>query len=264
MTGKEQRQTLPNFIYLEKAKQTMEIEHKKTTLEDNAAIYQKGEEREESKSTKQKWKELDTKGKWSFFVDYYLFKLILIVAAAALLGSLLYTTLKPRPDEQLYVIMLDNILDLEGTEDYFEKAIEGIGYDPDKNRIMLNDSLSSQSASDLSNISTYAFAGTLDVLIAPETALQNYAKSSLLAPLEELPADILAAIPEEDRFYYTNEKTGELHFYGVRLDDTEFYKTLNKQGYDRSYTFSITQTGEYMDNAVKLLRYMLGLPATEE
>ncbi len=242
----------------------MQIQHKKTTLEDDAAIYQKSEDREENKSTKQKWKELDAKGKWNFFVDYYLFKLIIVIAVVALLGSLLYTTLKPRPDEQLYVVLLDNILDLEGTEDYFEKAIEGIGYDPEKNKIMLNDSFSSQSPSDMSNISTYAFAGTLDVIIAPETALQNYAKSSLLAPLEGLPEDILAAIPEEDRFYYTNEKTGELHFYGVCLDNTEFYKTLNKQGYDRSYTFAITQTGEYIDNAVKLLRYMLGLPAQEE
>lgn len=241
----------------------MEIDHKKTALDDDAAIYKKLEDREETKNTWQKWKELDARGKWNFFVDYYLLKLVFTLAAGGLLVALLYTTLKPRPDEQLYVIMLDNILDLQGTEEYFASALVGIGYDPEDDRIMLNDALSSQSAADLSNLSTYAAAGTMDVLIAPETALQTYAKASLLAPLDDLPEDILSAVPKEDRFYYTNDESGELTFYGVRLDNTEFYKSLNKQNYDRSYTFTICLTGENTENAIRLLRYMLSLPQVQ-
>lgn len=243
---------------IQKERQAMQnIDHKKTALSDDASIYEKRGQRDEDKTTRQKWNELDAKGKWQFFVDYYLLKTVVIIAVIALLSSILWTSFKPRPEERLYVIILDSILDLEGTKTYFADAIEGIGYDREKDTIMLHDSLTSMSPSDASTISTYAFAGTIDVLIAPDTALQRYASGSLLAPLDDLPQHILDRIPEENRFYYTNEKTGELHFYGVRLDDTVFYQSLNKQKYDREYVFSIVGSGQFIDNAVKLLDYML-------
>lgn len=248
----------------------MDINNKKTTLDDDAAIYQKNEERDESKSTKEKWNELDFKGKCQFFVDYYLVKLIIITAVVVFAGFALYTTLKPRPKPKVNLVMLDSLLDIEATQDYFEEAVSKIGWNAKKETIVVHDGFSSKAPIDASNISTYIFAGTLDVLIAPEDSLDHYAhqsaadhEKSVLLNLDELPKDILDALSEEDKFYYTDDETGVVHFYGVRLDKTEFYKTLNVHDYDRTYIYTFVSTGKLTDNGIMLLRYMLGLPQPE-
>lgn len=245
----------------------MEIEHKKTTLDDDAAIYQKGPDRDENKSVKEKWSELDFKGKCHFFFDYYLLKLVFATAIIALIGGILYTTLKPRPKAIVGAVIIDSLLEIENTQQYFKDALTEIGGDPNKEKIELHDTFSSQIPNDTSTISTYIFAGTLDVLIAPESALQHYCENSILVDIGNLPEDeqplirdILDAVSEEDKFYYTDPKTGEKHLYGIRLDNTGFYKTLNTQNYNRTYIFTLVKTGEHLLNGVKLLRYMLGLP----
>ncbi len=245
----------------------MDINNKKTTLGDDAAIYQRSEERNESKSTREKWSELNFKGKCQFFVDYYLIKLIIITAFVTFVGFALYTTLKPRPEPMVNIVMLDSLLDIDATQDYFEAAVSDIGWNSKKETIAVHDGFSSQIPTDVSNISTYIFAGTLDVLIAPEASLDHYAhqsaaehEKSVLLNLDGLPQDILDALSEEDKFYYTDEETGTVHFYGVRLDKTDFYKTLNVHDYDRTYIYTFVSTGKLTDNGVKLLRYLLGLP----
>ena len=84
---------------------TADNKSEKTTLEDDAAIYAKRDERPAG----EKFKDLQGQEKWQFFKDYALGKIIAGILILALLVSLLYSTFKPRPETIMYVAIINNI-----------------------------------------------------------------------------------------------------------------------------------------------------------
>lgn len=240
-----------------------DIDQKKTVLEDDASIYQKREEREESKSVKEKWSQLDAKGKWQFFLDYYLLKLVLILFFGGILVALLYTTLKPRPDELSYIALLDSRLDPNALEDFLETAIVDMGLEPEDYTIFCNSSLSSTSSSDGTTISTYMYAGTIDFFIAPAEALEHYYNANTLLALDlHLPADIAAALTEEDYFYAVSPVDNNSHIFGICLNGTPFMEKTNLHGATTTYYLAVTANGDNVldGDCWRVIRYILGLP----
>ncbi len=88
------------------------MEDKKTTLDDNAAIYGKRDERD----TKEKFAQLKGKDKWDFFKDYILGKLIIITASVVFAVFILYSIFGPKPETLMYVAVIDDPLGNENLE----------------------------------------------------------------------------------------------------------------------------------------------------
>ncbi|MBO7649698.1 MAG: hypothetical protein J6S79_03030 [Lachnospiraceae bacterium] len=250
------------------------LEGKKTTLDDDAEIYKVGTERSDGKSARQHWKELSRKGKWDYFVTYYLWKIALVLVVCALIGYMVYAAVRPKKDPLVYLAVIDSVLEADRLNIYFEDLSREI--DGGKHPISVDTRLTSSvlTTQDMGAISTYIYAGDLDIMVAVEAALTSYAKSGMLCDLSEtLPADILAAIPEEDRFYYhyvpdKNAPAGDSErdiFIGIHVAEQEFIKSTNLTGYPIDYLLTLVATGKHVKdgNTFKVLRAIYGLPQTE-
>ena len=247
------------------------LEGKKTTLDDDAEIYKVGTERSESKSTRQHWKELSRKGKWDYFVSYYLWKIALLLVVCVLIGYMIYAAVRPKKDPLVNLAVIDNVLDEDRLDKYFETLSREI--DNGRHPISVDTRLSSSTLTtqDMGAISTYIYAGDLDIMVAVEAALLSYAKSGILCDLNAtLPSDLLAAIPEEDRYYYhyvpdKDASAGESErdiFVGIHVGGKEFIKTTNFTGVQIDYILTFVATGKHVKdgNAAKVLRAIYGLP----
>ena len=175
----------------------------------------------------------------------------------------------------MYLAVIDSVLDEDRLDIYFRELSHEI--DPSgKAKIAVDTRLTSsiRTDQDMAAISTYIVAGTLDIMVGVEAALSTYAQNGMLCNLADtLPADLLAAIPEEDRYYYhyvpeKNSAAGDTErdiFVGINVAGKEFIKTSNLTGYDIPYILTLVATGQHVKdgNAFKVLRGIYGLPQTE-
>lgn len=253
-----------------------DLEGKKTTLNDDAEIYKSGAERSDNKSARQHWKELSAKGKWQYFMTYYFWKLALGLAVLILVGYMIYSALKPEPKELSYVVILDNSLSADRLDEYFKDI--AVKVDPTKSSAVTVDTRltsSLRTTSDIAAISTYIYAGSLDILIAVEPALFNYAQNGIICDLEKtLPADILAAVPEEKRFYFHYTPDGESPLgsdekdilVGIRLDGMDLIEKTKFSTGETGYILTLVTTGGHVKDGTtfKVLRAILSLPQISE
>lgn len=251
----------------------MEINGKKTTLDDDAEIYKRGEDRSENLTTKEKWKTMTKKERRTFFMTYYFWKIMLGLAVVILIGYIIYCAVRPKPNELAYIVVLDNVLNPQMVEDYFEKAVEDMGYTKKEAIINGDTSLSSSNntPTDAQAISTYIFAGTLDIMIGTEEALGLYASRGVIADIREyLPADILSSLHEDDLvlYHYVPEKDADPNdterdiCIGFRLDGTELIDSTKYISEETGYLLTIIVNGKNVKSgeAYDVIRYMLGLP----
>lgn len=113
----------------------MELKNKKTTLGDDAALY---EHRTSNMTTKEKWNSLDKKGKWDFFMAYFLPKIVGIGIVGGLLISLLVTIFKPKPDKYISFTVSDMLMSEEEINVLKSDFLEYKNLDPEKNTVQIN------------------------------------------------------------------------------------------------------------------------------
>jgi len=82
----------------------MNIKNKKTALSDDAALYS----HKEDVSEQEKWASMTGKERWRYFADYYLGKIVVTVIILAVVGSILYTILTPKPEVVLSVAVVED------------------------------------------------------------------------------------------------------------------------------------------------------------
>lgn len=237
-----------------------DVDNKKTILGDDASIYQKKEDREESKSARETWRELDFKGKVRFFCDYYLLKLLLVLVVTCAVIYGVYLAVAPKPNEELYLVFLNCQVSQDALTSYFDDALVGMGYDPEESKITCNTSLTTTSPNDASTISTYLVAGTVDVLVGTKEALSRYYDNGFALLLDEntLPQDIKSALEEDDYLTVYCSQIDTTGPFGIRLNDT----SLCKEAYpsETDLYLVVLTTSERSENAYRLIRYLLDLP----
>lgn len=247
----------------------MNIENKKTALDDDAAIYQRIEETESAKSERQKFSEMDLKGKYRYFMDYYALKVLIGFLIALLVGYIVYVAVRPKPDTVAQIVVVDSPWAKYTLDSYRETLEKDLGLTPEKEEILLNSSYQSANSSDITAISTFLFANTLDIIISTRPEALRYAENAVFLPLEEkLPADLLAVIPEED--YLQCERTdeesdGKTHVYAIRVNNTAFGKYVTPEGYNppEMYLGIHPCSDERVELSFNILRVMYGLPIPE-
>jgi hypothetical protein len=188
-----------------------DIENKKTTLDDDAAIYKHNTDRDEKNSPIRKFSELKGEEKKQYFKDYIMKPLIIGVIVVVFAIYFIVTSLTDSKTYKFYLACVNPYyMDNDAMQahvdylaDYWNlEGHEVAVYDSD---ITLNDS------SGLSTFVTYLNAGTIDVVIGTKDELSSYGR--LFIDLNELEEEYKSLIPEEAlcdfTYTYTSSKTGE-------------------------------------------------------
>ncbi len=253
------------------------LDGKKTQLDDDAEIYKIGTERSDNKSAGQHWKELDTKGKWQYFANYYLVYVVAILAGVFFLTYIIYSAMKPKPKELGYIVILDCELNANMANDYFQNIPKELGYTAKEATITVNTGLTSSqnTVADMQTLSTYFFAGTVDILVTKKETVGLYAQAELLYDVRDiLPDDIKAALKEEDYFTYHfvpddhSPKDSVEHdiVVGICMDGLPLVEETKYVDGATNYIWTFVRSGDGVKtgDSFRILRYLLGLPQVEQ
>lgn len=238
----------------------------KTILDDSAAIYQKREE----KSERQKFSEMKTfSDKIKYIRMYYLAKVLGITTVLALVISVIYTMVKPKPECVLRIAFVNSQFSDEITEemeqdfinsDYFTLGeMEELIFDGTTYRMNSVD-YTAQMA-----LSTHIMAGDIDMMIAPESYFLDYAFNSTFGNLEQILPQKLkdkvegqtfsCKLRQDDEEY--EDATGDEYFVGVYIENTAFWDKYKIHDYNKEpLVAGIVISSEHKDNAIAYLNYL--------
>lgn len=244
----------------------MDISDKKTTLDDSAAIYQKREE----KSERAKWKDLKGfKAKWEHFKAYYLLKTFIWVCVIAFVGYAVYEIFAPEKERVLYAAVLDMVI-LDSEKENLQSGYEDyISFDEETQEILIDNTIMISSNTDGSaaqKFTAHAYAGDIDILIARESVLVQYAGAYLLPLSEQLPADLYESFSEYYCYATPVEKDGSQGKeapYGIYITDFVEHAPYYK---DEPIVLAICGNSKRTENAEAFVRYLWerGERVTEE
>lgn len=172
------------------------IDFKKSTLDDDASIYQKKEERDDAKTAKQKWAALNGAEKRQYFKDYYMKPLLVGAFILILVVYAVYTSVRDNATTKFYLaVMSEYYMDNEAMEAHLETLEEHWQFSKRERAVYSTDLSLSDSAS-LSTFVTHLYAGSLNAVIGTKEQLSNYGYYFTDFE-EELSEEIYDQIPEE-------------------------------------------------------------------
>ena len=238
----------------------MDIKNKQTALDDEAEIYQRREEESSSKTEREKLAELSFKGKVQYLWDYYALKAFFVLVGVGLLVSLLVFMLRPKPDRVADITILDSPWYPQAVQDYSDILLKHLELDKEANEVLISDGLRFGGGSDLMAVTTHMAGGDLDILIGTREAIVQYSENGALVPLDTLPADILALIPEEDRISSDKIEDEGLRDYAFNLKGTAFTKYVDPEGMvptDMYLGVCRNTRPERSDNIAAIVRIMI-------
>ncbi len=235
----------------------MDISEKKTTLDDSASIYQKREE----KTDKQKWKELKGfKAKWEHFKAYYLLKVFIWACVLGFVGYAVYEMVAPDPERMLYVAILDTVVQTDEMEELRVGYEEYISLDTKTQDVYFDNLIMVSNQSDPTSaqkFTAHAFVGDIDIIIAREGLIKEYAGYYLRPLSDQLPADLYEEL--SDKYCYARAvdadgNVGEELPYGFYIG--EYAET--SPYYGEQIVLAVVGNSKRTDNAEAFVRYLMG------
>lgn len=236
---------------------------KETRLQEDAYIYSKREETDE----KQKWKNLDRAGKFQYFKDYYLKKLIIGGLAAAGVIWLLVTVLTPEPEMDLYIALINSSAPQEKEELLTGELAALLGSESVEN-ITLDSSyfihleeMDQGSLGSIQRLSAQAYTKMVDAVIADEEEFHYFARQGYFMDMAEaLPTDLYSRLADNiylDRMELEKSegiRYGEDIAYGISLKGFEGFEAL-ETGMENPVLGIVANT-EKRENGIKALKYL--------
>ncbi len=238
----------------------MNIEHKKTALDDDSVLYQK---RDDSLGKKD-LSDLNGRQKIGYFKDYYLKAVIVAIIAAAVLASLIYTIFFRHQVTVLSVALMNDVW-MERSDDFSQTLRDYYGL-TDKNEYIQVDYYNTDDYAAQMKFVTLAGAGEIDVMLSSEDTYLQYAKLGYFEDLSQvLPADVYAnwkdrmieTQQEETDDYGKVIQTWPAAPYGIDISGNKRYEEYG--GTDTRVILSIMgNTKDNMDHIVMFLKFLEG------
>lgn len=234
----------------------MEISKKKTALDDSASIYQKREE----KSDKEKWRELKGfKAKWEHFKAYYLLKVFIWACVLGFVGYAIYEMVAPDPERMLYVAILDTVVGNDEMNALSAGYAEYISMDEETQDVYFDNMIMVSNQSDPTSaqkFTAHAFVGDIDIIIARESLIKEYAGYYLRPLSQQVPGDLYEALA--GRYCYASAvdadgNVGEELPYGFYIAD--FAETMPY--YNEPVVLAIVGNSKRTENAEAFVRYLM-------
>lgn len=231
---------------------------KETILDDNAAIYTP----REKKTEKQKLSEMTPNEKFEYLKTYYLGKTMIVIIILGFVGYLAYSMLTPTSQTVLYGAVINYTISEETALSVQNDFADYLKLNADKSNILLdtsfylgnNDDFSQYTMSSQQKLSTYIFAGEIDIIIAPESVMSTYASAGFLDKLTNiLPTDLNNKL-KDSMYYSTSTEDPIRSAYGVYIDDSNVYEPIGTVT-DRP-VFAVLANSSYKDNGVAFLNYI--------
>jgi len=234
----------------------MDLSEKKSTLDDTASIYQRREE----KTDKEKWKELKGfKAKWEHFRAYYLLKTFIWVCVVAFVGYMLYEMFAPEKEKLIYVAVLDTVLMNDVVEDLQAGFEAHMGMDEKKQETLFDNTMNVSNTKDAASaqvFTVHAYVGDIDVLIAPESVIKQYAGTYVRNISSVLPEDVYQEVEERLCFVGANgyEVESEYsHPFGIYISDL----VVPSPYCNEKIVLAVCGNSKRGENAVEFIRYLL-------
>ncbi|MGN0506351.1 MAG: hypothetical protein ACI4FZ_07300 [Lachnospiraceae bacterium] len=234
----------------------MNIENKKTVLDDEAAIYSR-----EERSEQEKWKDMNGKQRWDYFKSYYLMKIVAAILIIAFVGSILYTVLSPKPDLVFSLAVINSAMTQEQMQLAKTEFEEIIGLDSETQETCFDDGyyFYEREYESLQKFATYNAVGQLDATVMPMSVFEKYAPTGyFVSPAEKLPTDLyLELSPYLVECKMVDEEgvpiEGSETVMGIRIDETWLFADIKTK---EPVILSINLAASNMDNVIEFLRYL--------
>ena len=225
---------------------------KKTTLNDDAALYEK---RVDGMS-KEKWQEMNAQEKAAFFKDYLLVPLLIGIAVVAALVYVGWTVLRPKPETLLYVAVVDSLMDPEDAQALQEDISALLGEEGKRQEVIIDDSIS-LTAANVPKFQVYAMAGQLDVVFADREKFEKLADGGYLYDAAEVLEE--AGAGDEVPYVEANSQETGPGKYGVSLSGipqiADWFPVMEEP------VFAFVRGMKHSDHAVKYLEHLLDAAA---
>lgn len=239
----------------------LNVKGKKTSLDEQASIYEK---RDESESEKSKWSRMNREQKITHFKTYYLRTLIISILVLCVAGFFIYKDVITKKDIIYQCAVLnEQAFDIPLTE-FGEGYVKYLGKDPDKElssfHLFFTDTalakeVGAAASSDVTQVSSMIYAKKLDSMIAGQEDYDTYLQNEIFMDLSELLSEEeLAAI--RDYLYVPDEETGRP--YGVYLDQSPVYEAIfrNGGGIVEKPVFGVVFNSEKKEESRQFLYYV--------
>jgi len=206
----------------------MIIKNKKTALNDDAALYN----RKEEVSEKEKWQSLSGKRRLRYFFDYYLGRILAVTLVLAVVGSILYTMLSPKPESVFSVAVINDAENQTYYDALQMRVNELLNVDEETQETVFDTGyyFSATEYQSFQKFSIYNTVGDLDVSILPLSLFEEYAPGEHFSPVADyLSSGLYSSLSEywvESKITDINGKLldGTESVYGINLSDTWFYQ----------------------------------------
>lgn len=208
----------------------------KSALDENASIYAK---RDESETEKSRWSKMDRKQRWVHFKTYYLRLVIIGCFVLAVAGFFVYKDVIKKTEVIYRCAVLNEIATDLPITSFADGFTQSMNLDPDRNMASfhlyytnteLANKVGATVSSDLTNVSSMIYAGTLDSVIAGQEDFDDYWEKGLFSDLTEW-------LSEEqqkklaDKLYIPETADNEyFHPYGIYLDQSAVYQQIFEGG----------------------------------
>lgn len=237
----------------------MNIENKKTVLNDEASIYSHNDDLSE----KEKWKTMNGKQKWEYIKNYYLMKTIVVLFVVAFIGSILYTVLSPKPDLVFSLAVVDAAMTPDQMHQIQTEFEERIALDEKTQETCFDSGYYFREGEyeSMQRFATYNAVGQLDVTVMPESIFERFAAAGHFASLaEKLPTDLYLELSpylvecqmfDDDGTPIENSET----MLGIRIDGTWLYEGAQVA---EPIILAINLSSPNAENVMEFLRYLFG------
>lgn len=234
----------------------MNIEHKKTTLDDDSAFYNKGKDT----VTKEELKNLSSKQKFQYFLDYHLKKVIVIGAVVIFAAVLLNTMIFNRTENAMTVAYINdcNITDTETLETDMRDFLDI----PDKHDTVGSSYYYTEDYQMNMAFYTHVAAGGVDLIVCDEESFKDIAEGGMLADLSTyLSEDIYEKLSDHIIMAQMADETdteGNVYSYypeqafGIDITGNTYYESLGGTPTD-PLILCVAAGSENQENALKLL-----------
>lgn len=209
------------------------LKGKKTSLKEDASIYKK---RDDNMSEKERIRNMSAKERRTHFVTYYLPKLTIIVAIAAVIFYIVWVDFIQKADIYMHCAILNESVSEDSLMELSDQFTESMEMDSNSNRVSfavyytnaeLARELGRNAGNDLSEISSRLIASMLDVMIAsPEDVEQSYLKNGFIADLSTFLTDDEYERLADYLYIPETAEHGNGHAYGIRLTESSPYQSL--------------------------------------
>lgn len=239
----------------------MNIEHKKTTLDDDSILYQK---RDDSLGKKD-ISNLSRGKKLGYFKDYYLKIVIIAVIAAAIVIALLNTMIFNRKESVFSIVFLNESY-LNDSEEFSDALTQYLGLTDSADYISVSNYDLDQYQVQMAYV-TQMTAGGIDVVVCPLDYFEEGSKLGVFADLSEvLPDDMYHSL--SDRILESREAVtdnyGEVVSWedplphGIDLTGNARYEEFD--GYDEKPILCVLKNAVHMENSLRLISWFTDVP----